>query len=174
RLELLLLFGLAAVVALAVFGGAFPVEVSRPLSALMLPLVVWAAFRFGPVATSWLVAGVASVAIWGAARGYGPFAAETAVGKLLLAQSFLIVLAATGLSLAAVTQERRDALRRLRETTTLLRSVTEGTTDVVFVKDTQGRYLMINSAGADYVGKRVEDIIGRTDDAIFAPEMARA
>jgi PAS domain S-box-containing protein len=173
RVELGLLSVVAAIVALTVFGGGLSEGLARPLSALLLPLVVWAAFRFGAVTTSWLVACVAPVAIWGAARGVGPFAAETEVGKLLLVQSFLIVLAATALTLASIMQERWDALRQLQETTTLLRSVTEGTTDVVFVKDTSGRYLMINTAGAAYVGKKVEEVLGRTDEDIFAPDMAR-
>ena len=36
-----------------------------------------------------------------------------------------------------------------------------------------GRYLMINSAGAAYLGRPVEEVLGRTDDELFAPEMAR-
>src|SRR5207344_2685617 len=109
-----------------------------------------------------------------AIHGVGPFVASTPTGTLLLVQAFLIVLGATALTLAAETEERRDVSRRLEETSSLLRSVTEGTTDAVFVKDREGRYQMINTAGATYVGRRVEEVLGRTDDDIFAPEMARA
>jgi len=38
--------------------------------------------------------------------------------------------------------------RELEKNLVLLRGITEGTTDAVFVKDLEGRYLMINSAGA--------------------------
>ncbi len=174
RVELLLLGATAVVTTLVVFGAALPVEVSRPLSAVLLPLVVWPAFRFGPAVTSFLVLGASGVAIWGAIHGVGPFVASTPTGTLLLVQAFLIVLGATALTLAAETEERRDVGRRLEETSSLLRSVTEGTTDAVFVKDREGRYQMINTAGATYVGRRVEEVLGRTDDDIFAPEMARA
>jgi PAS domain S-box-containing protein len=173
RLELLLLASAAAATSVLVFGGTFSIELSRPLSAVLLPLVAWPAFRSGPAASSWLVLGVSGIAIWGATHGVGPFVAATPVATLLLVQTFLIVLGATALTLAAEVHGRRDVQRRLEETTTLLRSVTEGTTDVVFVKDRDGRYLMINTAGAAYVGRGVDEIIGLTDDALFAPEMAR-
>jgi PAS domain S-box-containing protein len=174
RLELALLTAAAALTSLAVFGGTFSVDISRPLSATLLPLVAWPAFRFGPAVSSWLVLGVSGVAIWGANRGVGPFVAGTPSATFFLVQTFLIVLGATALLLSAEVQGRREMQGRLEETTTLLRSVTEGTTDVVFVKDREGRYLMINTAGAAYLGRRVEDVLGRTDDDLFAPEMARA
>jgi PAS domain S-box-containing protein len=69
--------------------------------------------------------------------------------------------------------ERRRAEEALRESESLLRSVVEGTTDAVFVKDLDGRYRLINSAGARLVGKAPEAILGCDDTALFAPEAAR-
>jgi two-component system cell cycle sensor histidine kinase/response regulator CckA len=60
-----------------------------------------------------------------------------------------------------------------RESLVLLRAVTEGTTDAVFVKDLHSRYLMINSAGARILNRRVQDIIGRDDAELFPPNIAR-
>ncbi|HVT73072.1 MAG TPA: PAS domain-containing protein [Lacunisphaera sp.] len=54
----------------------------------------------------------------------------------------------------------------------LLRAVTEGTSDSVFVKDQDGRYLMMNTAGAGYLGRPVEAILGRTDAELFSPKAA--
>jgi PAS domain S-box-containing protein len=153
--------------------GLFSQAVSRPLSALLLPLLFWPAFRFGPRATSLVATALGTVAVWGPAHGVGPFSDRNLEAGLVLAQMFLIVHVATGLTLAAAVAERREAVRRLRETTSLLVSVTEGTPDVVFVKDREGRYLMINAAGARYTGRRVDDIIGRKDEDIYAPDMAR-
>ena len=62
--------------------------------------------------------------------------------------------------------------QQLTQSLDLLRAVTEGTTDAVFAKDTQGRYLMINTPGAQFVGKTPEEIIGHDDTHIFAPETA--
>ena len=54
----------------------------------------------------------------------------------------------------------------------LMRDVLARTNDVVFAKDLEGRYLMINANGAELFGKEVEDIVGRDDTALFPPEIA--
>src|SRR5208283_5003368 len=45
--------------------------------------------------------------------------------------------------------------------------------DSVFVKDLQGRYLMINSAGAQLLGRAVDQVIGKDDTELFTPENGR-
>jgi PAS domain S-box-containing protein len=54
----------------------------------------------------------------------------------------------------------------------LLRAVIESTHDAIFVKDIQGRYVMINAASATMLGKPVEEIIGRYESAFLPPEVA--
>ena len=41
------------------------------------------------------------------------------------------------------------------------------------MKDTQGRYLMMNTAGARLLGKSVDEVIGKNDAELFTPETAR-
>jgi PAS domain S-box-containing protein len=55
-----------------------------------------------------------------------------------------------------------------------LRAVIDGTTDAVYVKDRQGRYLMMNAAGAEFLGKTVAEVIGQDDTRQFSPQTARA
>jgi PAS domain S-box-containing protein len=62
--------------------------------------------------------------------------------------------------------------RRLQLANELLRAVTEGTSDAVFVKDLAGRYLMVNRGGAHGVGRAPEQILGRTDEELFGPTIA--
>ena len=69
---------------------------------------------------------------------------------------------------------RKVAEAQLRESLTLLRAISEGTTDAVFVKDTRGRYLLINSAGARLLDQPVEQVLGKDDTAFFSPETAQA
>lgn len=45
--------------------------------------------------------------------------------------------------------------------------------DAVFVKDEQGRYLMINAAGARFLGTSVEEVIGKDDAELVPSETAR-
>lgn len=69
---------------------------------------------------------------------------------------------------------RKQAEEALQQSYELLRAVIEGTTDAIFVKDRQGRYLMINTAGAGFLGKAVAEVIGKDDTELFSPQTARA
>jgi two-component system, cell cycle sensor histidine kinase and response regulator CckA len=61
----------------------------------------------------------------------------------------------------------------LQKNLSLLQGITEGTTDAIFVKDLQGRYLMINSAGARFLGRSMEEVLGKSDVELFVPEVGR-
>jgi PAS domain S-box-containing protein len=69
--------------------------------------------------------------------------------------------------------ERKRAELALLESHRLLNSVIEGTTDAVFGKDLNGRYMMINSAGARFLGKNVDEVIGKDDSQLFLSESAQ-
>ena len=49
----------------------------------------------------------------------------------------------------------------------LLRAVVEGTTDAVFVKDLDGRYLLANQAAVRFIGRPVDEVLGRDDRQFF-------
>ena len=49
----------------------------------------------------------------------------------------------------------------------LLQAVADGTPDVVYVKDLQGRYLLCNSALARFTGRTVEQILGCDDRDLY-------
>jgi PAS domain S-box-containing protein len=68
--------------------------------------------------------------------------------------------------------ERKLAEQKLSESHQLLRAVAEGTTDALFVKDRQGHYLAINSAGARFLDQPVEEIVGKDDRAFMSRETA--
>ena len=67
-----------------------------------------------------------------------------------------------------------QAQQMLARQKALLDRVIEGTTDAVYVKDMDGRYLLANSAVAHFVGKPIAEIIGRDDSALFPPDEADA
>ncbi|WP_309891590.1 ATP-binding protein [Archangium sp.] len=52
--------------------------------------------------------------------------------------------------------------------------IAEQSSDAVFTKDLQGRYTFINSAGARYLGRSVEEVLGRKDDELVPMEEAQA
>jgi two-component system, cell cycle sensor histidine kinase and response regulator CckA len=68
--------------------------------------------------------------------------------------------------------ERRWAEEELRRTGDLLRAVADGTTDAVFVKDRDGRYLLFNEAAARFVGRPAPEVLGKDDSELFDAEGA--
>ncbi|MBZ4398628.1 MULTISPECIES: ATP-binding protein [unclassified Myxococcus] len=71
-----------------------------------------------------------------------------------------------------ISGEKR-AKEELRRASEVFRAIHEGTTDSVYTKDLEGRYQLINASGARAVGYEVEQMVGRTDHELFAPEVAR-
>jgi len=69
--------------------------------------------------------------------------------------------------------DRKRAEESLRESTALLTAVTEGTTDAVFVKNRQGKYLLFNAAAAQFVGRAVHEVLGKDDTALWGTADAR-
>jgi PAS domain S-box-containing protein len=55
----------------------------------------------------------------------------------------------------------------------ILRAVIDATPDAVFVKDLEGRYLLVNDAAARFLGLAPEDILGRNDFELYPLETAR-
>lgn len=54
----------------------------------------------------------------------------------------------------------------------LLHSIIESTTNAIFVKDLQGRYVLVNPVSAEIIGHDVADIIGEVDHKFFTPDIA--
>ena len=68
--------------------------------------------------------------------------------------------------------DRASTERRLLDGYNLLNAIIEGTTDAVYVKDLQGRYLMMNTAGSQFLQLPVEEIVGKHDSELFPAEAA--
>ncbi len=68
--------------------------------------------------------------------------------------------------------ERKRSEEALGQNQALLLALSEGTSDAIFVKDLQGRYLIFNTATSRYVGKPSQDVLGHDDTFLFPPEQA--
>jgi signal transduction histidine kinase/CheY-like chemotaxis protein/HPt (histidine-containing phosphotransfer) domain-containing protein len=111
---------LGLVVAL-LWGGVSPLAMrGYPLEFLVVPPLLWLAFRFGPGASAWGVLLAAAAAVLGTQRGVGPFVRETPHESLLLLQVFTGVIAVTMLGVAALVSERRRVDAELRALNTNL------------------------------------------------------
>jgi diguanylate cyclase (GGDEF)-like protein len=104
------------VVGQVVFSGLFPSETTDyPLEFLCIPILLWAAFRFGAREAATAILLLSGLAITGTLRGLGPFVRDSQNESLLLLQAFLAVISVTTLILAAVVAERRRVEGQLRQ-----------------------------------------------------------
>ncbi|MGB5248088.1 MAG: PAS domain S-box protein [Gammaproteobacteria bacterium] len=69
--------------------------------------------------------------------------------------------------------ERRKAEDELAQQRILLASTIEAIPDIIFVKDSDGRYLQCNPACARFMGRDPADIIGATDEDLLGAEIAQ-
>jgi PAS domain S-box-containing protein len=67
---------------------------------------------------------------------------------------------------------RHAAERRADESRALLHAILNNTTDAIFVKDREGRYLAINSAGAAVLHRTPDEVVGHTNYDFLRPETA--
>jgi signal transduction histidine kinase len=102
---------IASVVALATLG----VTSAAPLTYMVFPALIWAAFRFGPAGVTLAVAINAVLTIGITAHKLGAFFRQTIDNRTLSTQLYILVGALTSLFLSALVSERERSLRELAE-----------------------------------------------------------
>jgi PAS domain S-box-containing protein len=89
-------------------------------------------------------------------------------GKVFDAEVSLIRLEVSGeIMVQAVVRDvtaRKNAERQLKEHEQFLRSIIDINPSLIFVKDKDGRFVMVNQAVADIYASTVDNIIGKTDN----------
>jgi len=109
---------LTALLALGLFLGFGPTETALGAAFraphVLMPLLAWAAVRFGPRGAAGATFLASTGAVLGTVLGYGSFVRGTLHAGLLELQSFMAVVATTFLILAALTAERQRLLERER------------------------------------------------------------
>lgn len=75
----------------------------------LVPLLLWAALRFGSLGVSTSMIVISFLSIWGAMHGHGPFTGPEPMRNVLSLQVFLIFAATPFMVLAAVVEERASA-----------------------------------------------------------------
>ncbi|MBD2533031.1 MASE1 domain-containing protein [Nostoc flagelliforme FACHB-838] len=108
-LELAVLVLLLIIISRIAFWGGYPVEY------MMIPLLIWSAFRFSQRESTLVVLLVTVIAVFGTARGFGSFAKQSISQSLLLLQSFICVVAITTFVLSAVINENKKAAAKLKQ-----------------------------------------------------------
>jgi diguanylate cyclase (GGDEF)-like protein len=114
-LEASVLFTCTLLTAGIVFGPIFHAQIRNdPWTFLCMPLLVWAALRFGPREVSAVICLLCTMEVVGTVHGYGPFVRKSPNDSLLLLQSFIGLKALMMLIFAAEVSERQRQEERAK------------------------------------------------------------
>jgi len=134
-------------VALGVCGAAFLASPSWRHPALILyaplPVLIWAAVRFGSGGASLVLTAVVFAAIWSVDRGTGPFLAVSPGDNIFALQIFVLLTTVPVLCLAALATARRAVIR-------LHRALLASLQDHVAILDAEGVVLEVNDSWRRY------------------------
>lgn len=92
----------------------------------------------------------------------------TALGVL----TSLFLLGGVFAALTREIRERGKVERSLRSKHALIESLMKSSGDALYVKDLEGRYLLINDAGAEINGRTVAEMLGKTDFELLPADAA--
>jgi PAS domain S-box-containing protein len=143
-----------------------------PLSHGLVPVLTWAAIRFGVRGVS--IASLVFALLGSLFTAHGAGAAIenelSLLGQVNRLNLFLCVASGTGLLLAASVHERALALARHRDEHLRLDAVFSGTRDALVVADVEsGTILDANPAAAELFGRPLSELIGRHQTVLHPP-----
>ena len=145
--EAIALGGLLLASGYLIFGSGYASPSWEPATFLIsLPLLLWAAIRFGPAGNSLAIAAVVCVSFWRAYRGDGPFAQESSLAKVESMQLFWILLTVPLMPLAAMIQEHKFASRALAESENRFRQLFEQASVGIALESLEGKLAIVNPA----------------------------
>jgi signal transduction histidine kinase/integral membrane sensor domain MASE1/ActR/RegA family two-component response regulator len=112
--EFAALLALMSLICLTIYTDVFtPPSGIRPWAHITIPLLVWAAFRFGPRGVSAAMVPLGAITVWGTIHHVGAFAIYPINEGLLFLQAYVADLGITALSLAGIVTERKVMGRHL-------------------------------------------------------------
>jgi PAS domain S-box-containing protein len=150
---------------------------------VLVPFIVWAAFRFGQREVTTTSTAICAMALWYTLHSdTGPFAGLPRNESLLLLLVFVSTVVVTGLMLCAVLTQLEDAREdletRVRERTALLaeserrfRLMVESVVDyAIFMLDPRGNIASWNPGAERIKGYSAAEIIGEHFSRFYPPE----
>ena len=173
--ESLLLFCILTLVSTFVFAQVSGSAGSN-LPYLIYPVWLLIAFRIGPrgiIAATLLIAGLG---LYCSVSGLGPFSLTTGVNPQLQLLVFLVFLGVgfcTCLILSILTLEKSLAQRQHRQTQSLLEGLVANIPAAIYVKNSEGRYLIANRFAKTLLYPHAGPIVGKTDLDLWPEETAR-
>ncbi|MCW3070276.1 MAG: sensor signal transduction histidine kinase [Bacteroidetes bacterium] len=109
KFELLVVFTLICVVGFGIFSDWVYSEPTFIKPYLMLPPLLWAAFRFGQLETAAAIIVASCIALWQTMNGHGPFAGAGYNESLLSSEIYVSIISLTIMAMRAAINEREQS-----------------------------------------------------------------
>ncbi|MEE9474644.1 MAG: PAS domain S-box protein, partial [Candidatus Hydrothermarchaeaceae archaeon] len=74
--------------------------------------------------------------------------------------------------LERVETERKQAEEKLKKTMNHLQGILDYSPSIIFMRDTEDRYLLMNKQAERVYGMKIDDVVGKTNYDLFPKEMA--
>jgi PAS domain S-box-containing protein len=135
-------------------------EVIPALVYLPLPILLWAAVRFGPLGVNTSLLVVTTMSIVGTVAGRGPFVGGTPAEHVLALQLFLFMVSIPLMFLAALVEERRMRTNVLRESEARFRAMADSAPVLIWVAGPDRGCTFFNKGWLDFTGRTMAQELG--------------
>src|SRR6185295_18017526 len=155
-----------------IFGASLGMQKNYPMEFFLVPVLIWAAFRFSPRETASLSVLLAAWTVWGTIHGQGPFTSDTENAGLLLGQSFLAVNTVMSLALAAGVRERMKTEALLHESIERVNrfaEMVESSDDAIISKNPDGTIVTWNTGAERLFGYTEHEVVGQSIALLLPP-----
>ncbi len=125
-----------------------------------IPLLIWAALRFGLGGASASMLVITFLAIWGTMHGRGPFLMQSPAENALGLQLFLLVTAIPLLFLAVLLEEEKRTQFALRESEVRFRNVADTAPVLIWMSGTKKEGVFFNKSWLEFTGRTVDQELG--------------
>jgi len=144
-----------------IYGHVYATRTASPVVYLIpIPLLLWAAVRFGPAGACLSLALLVSVSSWCAYLGEGPFLRSISIDRVVVLQLFWMMISAPVLALAAVIQERKVAHQATLESEERFRYLFSQAPIGIALEDMDGNLLFANPALCSMLGYTQQELTG--------------
>lgn len=145
------------------------------LSFVLLPLVVWAAMRYGISGASIVILGLSIIAVWSTANQRGLFYHSDMHQSIFSLWVFMATMVLVALMIAILQSRHRLSENALRESESKLRGMINGALDAIITIDHHGKIVEFNPAAEHIFGYSRAEVLGlKLADVIIPPSMKDA
>jgi PAS domain S-box-containing protein len=148
------------VVTFLVYGHVYAIgDLQQALYLIPVPLLLWAAVRFGPAGASLAITALVCISSWCAYRGEGSFLRSISIDRATVLQISWIMISVPVLALAAVVRERKLARLASTESESRLSQIFEQATVGIVVESLDGQIRNVNPAFCQLLGYTENELI---------------